>query len=158
MPVSQWDFQYGSHLVTEGDFMAISFNSLVGHPWGQLGCQKKQKCSRNLNLLDFCSTFHPKVNKSRKTTRNIEKAFENNGFGVGFRSSFNFGWKVEQKSNKFKFLEHFCFFWHPSWPHGCPTRGDITHFTFLFEILGWWRHLPIFSFYRNEDCQCPWWF
>ena len=53
--------------------MAISFNSLVGHPCGQVGCQKMLKSSRNLNLLDFCSTFQPKVNKFQKTTRNREK-------------------------------------------------------------------------------------
>ena len=59
--------------ITEGDLMAISFNSLVGHPLGQVGCQKMLKSSRNLNLLDFCSTFQPKVNKFQKTTRNREK-------------------------------------------------------------------------------------
>ena len=132
---------------TEGDFMLISFNPLGGHPWGQLGCQKKQNCVRNLNLLNWCSTFQSELNKLRKTTRNKQKTFKNDDFLVVFRSSFNFDWKVEHQTKKFEFHELFCFFWHPWWPWGCPPRGDITWFTFLFEIFWLWRHLQFFSIY-----------
>ena len=131
--------------------MIISINSISGPPGGQLWCDKKQKSSRNLNLLDFCATFKSKLNKLRKTTKNEEKTFKNDGFGAVFRSLFNFDLKVAHKFNKFKFLELFCFFWHPWWPWGCPDRGDMTCFTFLFEIFWWWRHLHFFQFIENQD-------
>ena len=42
----------------KGDFMIILFNPLGVHPWGQLGFQKKQKITRNSNLLSVCSIFN----------------------------------------------------------------------------------------------------
>ena len=69
---------------TEGDFMLISFNPLGGHPWGQLGCQKKQKSVRILNLLNWCSTFQSELNKLRKTTRNKQKNLQQRRFLGGF--------------------------------------------------------------------------
>ena len=75
------------------------------------------------------------MNELRKTTPKplFLRAFS--VFLVVFRHLFNFDWKVEQKSNKFKFLEHFCFFWHPSWPHGCPTRGGTVCFRLIYTPI-----------------------
>ena len=135
--------------------MMISFNPLGGHPWGQLGCQKKQKSVRNLNLLNWCSTFQSKLNKLRKTTRNQQKNFKNYEFFMVFRSSFNFDWKVEHQTKKFEFHGLFCFFWHPRCLQGFTPSGDISYFTFLFEILWRWCHLPIFSFYWKWRLWTP---
>ena len=42
---------------------------LVSSSWGQGGCQKKQKTSRNSNCLVSAAVFQPKLNKLRKTTK-----------------------------------------------------------------------------------------
>ena len=132
---------------TEGDFMWISFNPLGVHPWGQIGCQRKQNFVRNLNLLNWCSTFQSKLNKLWKTTRNKQKTSKNDDFLEVFQRSFDFDWKVEHQTKKFEFHELFCFFWHPWCLQGCPPSRDMPCFTFLFEIFWWWRHLPTFLFY-----------
>ena len=136
---------------TEGVLMQISFIPLGGHPWGILGCQKKQKIVRNSNLLNWFSTFQSELNKLWKTTRNKQTTFKNYEFLVVFWSSFNFDWKVEHWTKKFEFHELFCFFWDPWCLQGFTPSGGTTYFTFLFEILWWWRHLPSFHFIENED-------
>ena len=64
---TQWDHS------TEGLFMQILFKSIVGQPWGQLGCQKMRKSVRNWNLSSYCSTFNSELNKLWKTARSMQK-------------------------------------------------------------------------------------
>ena len=131
-------------LSTQGFLLKISFTPLFLRSWGQHGCQKKRKTSRNSNLLVWSATFHPKLNKPRKTSKNGQKAWKNDCFLVVFQSLFNFGWKVADKTNKFEFLEVFCFFWYPCCPQERGNSGDITVFIFFIDIFWWWRHLAIF--------------
>ena len=44
---------------------------LVSRPWGQGGCQKKQKTSRNSNFYVSAAVFQPKLNKLRKTAQKL---------------------------------------------------------------------------------------
>ena len=39
-----------NHSVTQADLPSESFHYLLSRPWGQVGCQKKQKSSRNSNF------------------------------------------------------------------------------------------------------------
>ena len=45
------------------------FASLVLRSWGQAGCQKKRKTSRNMNFLVWVAVFQLNLNKLRKTTK-----------------------------------------------------------------------------------------
>ena len=42
---------------------------LLLRPWGQAGCQKKQKPSRNSNFEVWTAVFQPKLNKLRKNAQ-----------------------------------------------------------------------------------------
>ena len=76
----------------------ILFNPLGVHPWGQLGCQKKQNCTRNSNLSSFCSTFDLELKKRWKTAQNKQKYLKNDNFEIAFLIS------LKQKVSKFKFF------------------------------------------------------
>ena len=51
--------------------MKTSISPLFLHFWGQHGYQKKQKTSRNSNLLVWSATFQPKLNKLWKTIKKV---------------------------------------------------------------------------------------
>ena len=84
--------------------------------WKCLGCQKKQKSSRNWHVLSNCAVFEPKSNKLRKS---VKKQSFSHGFWTFwevFWALFKFGWKTAQFDNKFESLEVSCFFWPPKCP------------------------------------------
>ena len=82
--------------------------------WKCLGCQKKQKSSRNWHVLSNCAVFEPKSNKLRKSVKKQSFSHGFWSFWEVFWALFKFGWKTAQFDNKFEFLEHFHFFWHPN--------------------------------------------
>ena len=51
--------------------MKTEISPLFLHFWSQLGYQKKQKTSRNSNLLVWSATFQPKLNKLWKTIKKV---------------------------------------------------------------------------------------
>ena len=51
--------------------MKTEISPLFLHFWSQLGYQKKQKTSRNSNLLVWSATFQPKLNKLWKTVKKV---------------------------------------------------------------------------------------
>ena len=61
-----------------------------------------------------------------------------------FQSLFNFGWKVADQTNKFEFLDVFCFFWYPCWLQKWRNSWDIVLFILFSDIFWLWRHLAIF--------------
>ena len=61
-----------------------------------------------------------------------------------FQSLFNFGWKVADQTNKFEFLDVFCFFWYPCWLQKWRNSWDIVVFILFIDIFWLWRHLAIF--------------
>ena len=51
--------------------MKTTISQLFLHFWSQHGYQKKQKTSRNSNLLVWSATFQPKLNKLWKTIKKV---------------------------------------------------------------------------------------
>ena len=111
------------------------FAPLVSRLWGQTGCQKKQKTSRNSNFLVWCATFQSKLKNLQKRPKLNQKHEKNAIFWAVFWNLCNFDWKVAHQTKKFEFLEVLCFFWHPVCPQRRETSGDIPIWTFCFENL-----------------------
>ena len=111
------------------------FAPLVSCLWGQAGCQKKQKTSRNSIFLVWCATFQSKLKNLQKRPKLNQKHEKNAIFWAVFWNLCNFDWKVAHQTKKFEFLEVLRFFWHPVCPQRRETSGDIPIWTFCFENL-----------------------
>ena len=74
---------------------------------------------------------------------------KNAHFLACFWSFLNLGWKAAHQTKRFNFIEVFRFFWHPSHPQECKNSGEITVYTFVFEILWQWHHLDFFSLFSK---------
>ena len=113
--------------------LKISSKSIQILTWECLGCLKKQKGSRNSNLLSNCAVFQPKLNKLWKTikTTSFSTVF---GRFERFSSFIQFWLKTAQLDSKFEFLDPFCFFCHPKQQVRVCKEG-LMDFAFLFGIL-----------------------
>ena len=129
---------------TQADLPPESFHYLLSRPWGQVGCQKKQKSSKVSTAV-----FQPILNKLWKTRQ--KRLFFHGfwSFWKVFQALFNFGWKTAQFDNKFKFLDPFCFFCHPNQSQVRICKEDMTDFMFLFGIFLLWHHLAISNFFSK---------
>ena len=123
-------FFWGAH---RGICLQNHFAPLVSRLWGQTGCQKKQKTSRNSNFLVWCAVFQSKLKNLQKRPKLNQKHEKNAIFLVVFWNLCNFDWKVAHQTKKFEFLEVLRFFWHPVCPQRRETSGDIPIWTFCFE-------------------------
>lgn len=85
-------------------------------------------CPKFLSLYYFC--------------KNEQKTWKRTVFGQFFKVH-----STVHQTNKFKFLELFCVFWHPRHPQQRKNSGDSTVFTFIFEIFQF--HLAIFFIIFN---------
>ena len=89
-----------------------NFIPLVSRSWGQAGCQKKQKPSRNSNFLDWAAIIQSELKNLQKRPNFNQKLEKNADFWwFFFQSLFNFGWKIAaQTKNCDTYLEVFRFF------------------------------------------------
>ena len=60
--------------------LKISSKSIQILTWECLGCLRKQKGSRNSNLLSNCTVFQPKLNKAWKTFQNDQISWKRTDF------------------------------------------------------------------------------
>ena len=85
LPFLKWEFSKQRLQFAQADLPPVPFHYLLSRPcWGQAGCQKKRKPSRNSNFWVWAAVFQSKLNKLRKTT---EKWLFFNVFGQ-FREFF----------------------------------------------------------------------
>ena len=131
--------------VTVAFLLKISSKSIQIFAWELFGCQKKQKCSRNSNLLSNCAVFQPNLNKAQKTSQNDQKPWEKDCFLTDFLSLLDFGSKTAQFDKTCQFLELFCFFWHPKHFQARICIEDMTDFTFHIGIFCMFCHLVFFE-------------
>ena len=72
------------YLSHRGICLQNHFAPLVLRLWGQTGCQKKQKTSRNSNFLVWCATFQSTLKNLQKCPKLNQKHEKNPSFFGGF--------------------------------------------------------------------------
>ena len=126
---------------TQGHLIKFSFRLYFCAPGGVIGVKGSEKLQRTW-IYWFGALFFSQNWKNFKKPQN---PWKNAHFLTFFRCFFNLGWKTAHQTKKFNFIEVFRFFWHPSHPQERKNSGEITVYTFVFEISWQWRHLEFFS-------------
>ena len=73
------------HHAHRGICLQNHFAPLVSRLWGQTGCQKKRKTSRNSNFLVWCAVFQSKLKNLQKRPKLNQKHEKNAIFGRFFK-------------------------------------------------------------------------
>jgi len=117
------NFQFPAKIISSAShcikYPSNHFNPLELHSWGRVGCQMKQKSSRNWFFWVSAATFQSELNNLRESPKCVKKCNV-----MVFRSLFNCDWKVGAQTQKFNFHLVFCFIWHHAWPQGRDSSGD----------------------------------
>ena len=114
------------------------------------GVKQGVKTSEKLQGTQISRFGALKFSQNWRIFKNVQNSTKNPCFGAVFQSLFNFGWILADQTKKFKFLEGFCFLWHPAWPQGRESKGNITVYTICFEIWEQWHPLRFFPFLQSK--------
>ena len=106
---------YGCSIAHRGIYPSNHFTPLVSRPWGQGGCQKKQKTSRNSNVLVSAAVFQSELKNLQKRPKLIKKHKKNTISG-----------RKPRNSNSLKFSASFD-------THLIPRRAILVD----FNLGGW---------------------
>ena len=116
-----------------------SFQTLLNHIQGCVGCQMKGKTSIDMNLVVFCA----KIQLELKNLQKCGKGTIIHTFFEIFHTFFKRSPILAQNTPKIIFIEVFCYFWHPSHPWTWLSSGDIAIFKIFFHIFHLQRHLGV---------------
>ena len=109
----------------------IFIQALFLRSWGCHRCQKKQKTSKNLNLLVWCAVFQPDLKKHQKTIKPIEKR---SFFGMFLK--FPQSWVKNSAPNpKIQLYWSFSLLLTPITPQELKNSGEIL---FICLFLRFW--------------------
>ena len=107
---------------------------------------KEAKYFKELKFLGLVRYFSSWIEKLLKNCKSTQKSTL---FWWFFKVYSIFGWKIVDQTNKFEFLDVFCFFWYPCWLQKWRNSGDIAVFIIFIDIFWLWRHLAIFSLFSK---------
>ena len=138
IPSEFWEIvvQYG----TQGFWLKILSSHYFSIPVGNIGV-KRSEILQGTQIFGFGPLLFI---LDWKTLEKPKKYTKMNTFLTVFQSLFNFGWKVADQTNKFEFLDVFCFFWYPCWLQKWRNSGDIAVFLLFIDVFWWCCHLAIF--------------
>ena len=116
-----------------------SFQTLLNHIQGCVGCQMKGKTSIDMNLVVFCA----KIQLELKNLQKCDKDTKIRTFFDVFHTFFKYSPILAQNIPNIIFIEVFRYFWYPSHPWTWLSSGDIAIFKMFFHIFHLQRHLGV---------------
>ena len=110
---------------------------------------KEAKNFKELESIGLMRCFSARIEKTSKNHKTHEKTLI---FWHFFNVSSILGEK--QCTKRKNSTSVFRSFWHPSHPQERKNSGEITVYTFVFEISWQWRHLEFFTSFSKLSLMC----